>query len=85
LDCVIISFFTHLSGEEPTIIPVDTCNSCGESLHDLDCVEHERRTKIDIVFEKVVEHFDAEVKQCPNCNTVEKGKFPIDVHPPVSG
>ena len=38
---------------------------CGEDLTDTPCLHHERRTKIDIVFEKVVEHVDAELKQCP--------------------
>ena len=44
---------------------------------------HERRTKIDIVFEKVVEHVDAEVKQCPNCDSTVKGQFPSDMHGPL--
>ena len=44
---------------------------------------HERRTKIDIVFEKVVEHVDAEVKQCPVCDATVKGRFPADMHGPL--
>ena len=36
-------------------------------------------TKIDIVFEKVVEHIDAEIKQCPNCEATVKGRFPDDM------
>ena len=46
-------------------------------------MDHERRTKIDIVFEKVVEHVDAEIKQCPTCKTTVKGKFPADRHGPL--
>jgi len=40
------------------------------------CTGHERRTKIDIVFEKVVEHVDAEIKTCPQCTAEVKGQFP---------
>ena len=47
------------------------------------CTKHERRTKIDIVFEKVIEHVDAEVKQCPTCDSIVKGKFPADMHGPL--
>ena len=46
-------------------------------------MHHERRTKIDIVFEKVVEHVDAEIKQCPTCKATVKGKFPADMHGPL--
>ncbi len=44
-----------------------TCDICGVELSKTPCQGHERRTKIDSVFEKVVEHIDAEIKQCPNC------------------
>jgi transposase len=46
---------------------------CGTNLEQVACT-HERRTKIDIVFEKVVEHIDAEIKQCPACQRTVKGK-----------
>lgn len=59
------------------------CDVCGESLSDTPCLHHERRTKIDIVFEKVVEHIDAEVKQCPTCDSTVKGKFPSDMPGPL--
>ena len=39
-----------------------------------------RNIKIGIVFEKVVEHVDAEVKHCPTCDTTVKGQFPSDFH-----
>ncbi len=68
--------------ERVTISPVATCNICGEDLTDVPCTHHERRTKIDIIFEKVVEHVDAEVKQCPACDTSVKGHFPTDMHGP---
>ncbi len=65
--------------ETITIAKVATCNVCGISLDSTPCNEHERRTKIDIVFEKVVEHVDAEIKQCPNCKSTTKGDFPMDM------
>ena len=47
------------------------------------CIAHERRTKIDIVFEKVIGHVDAEVKRCPTCAATTKGLFPSDRHGPL--
>ena len=67
------------TNETVTVAPVTTCDVCGTSLDNTTCQCHERRTKIDIVFEKVVEHVDAEVKQCPNCKTTVKGLFPEDM------
>ena len=69
--------------ETVTIVQVDHCDVCGEPLIDVPCTRHERRTKIDILFEKVVEHVDAEVKQCPNCKETVKGDFPADLHGPL--
>ena len=65
--------------ETVAIAKVDTCSVCGIALDDAPCQGHERRTKIDIVFEKVVEHVDAEIKQCPNCESTVKGDFPEDM------
>jgi len=69
--------------ETITLSKVDSCAVCGESLISTPCVHIERRTKIDIVFEKVVEHIDAEVKQCPICDSTVKGQFPSDMHGPL--
>jgi len=69
--------------ETVTLSKVRICDVCAEDLTDSPCVDHERRTKIDIVFEKVVEHIDAEVKQCPTCDATVKGKFPSDMHGPL--
>ncbi len=69
--------------ETVTVSTVDTCNTCGLPLEETCCQDHERRTKIDIVFEKVVEHVDAEIKQCPNCETMSKGNFPKDMPGPL--
>jgi transposase len=69
--------------ESTTIIKVTQCNECGEDLTKADCQCYERRTKIDIVFEKVVEHVDAEVKSCSNCQVTVKGTFPKDMPGPL--
>ena len=55
---------------------VSFCEECGEDLHKVRCQGHERRTQIDIVFEKVVTHIDAEIKSCPQCGTEARGSFP---------
>lgn len=69
--------------EKVTLSQALICEICGESLNDTPCLHHERRTKIDIVFEKVIEHIDAEVKQCPTCDSTVKGKFPSDMPGPL--
>ncbi len=51
--------------ETISVASVTTCEVCGAPLEDRPCQCHERRTRIDIVFENVVEPVDAEVKQCP--------------------
>ncbi len=53
-----------------TLSPALFCDVCGEELTDVTCQHLERRTKIDIVFEKVIEHVDSEVKPCPVCDSV---------------
>lgn len=63
--------------------PVNRCGTCGEDLSETPCQGHERRTKIDIIFEKVVSHVDAEIKQCPRCQAQTKGRFPADMAGPL--
>ena len=62
---------------------VDGCETCGEDLSDTPCQGHERRTRIDIVFEKVLSHVDAEIKRCPRCQAQNKGAFPQHLSGPV--
>ena len=62
---------------------VETCDTCGEDLAKVTCDHYERRTKIDIIFEKVVEHVDAEIKHCPSCGAQTKGEFPADMPGPL--
>ena len=62
-------------------IPVSSCQCCGEDLSDQDAEGHERRTLIDIVYEKRTTHTDAEIKTCRGCKTVNKGRFPSNLQP----
>ena len=62
--------------ETTEVTEVPTCEHCGEDLRRLPCQGYERRTQIDIVFEKVVTHIDAEIKHCPQCRTDTRGPFP---------
>jgi len=64
------------------VASVEFCDDCGEDLSETPCQGHERRTKIDILFEKAVEHVDAQIKQCPVGGTTLKGRFPSDLHGP---
>jgi hypothetical protein len=65
--------------ESTTLSKVSQCDVCGEDLRKIACQHTERHTKIDIIFEKVVEHVDAEVKNCPRCDKTVKGEFPADM------
>ena len=62
--------------ETVQIAKLSFCEHCGEDLRKLPCQGHERRTKIDIVFEKVVVHVDAEIKRCPHCRMRSQAPFP---------
>ena len=65
--------------ETVILAKVSRCDVCGQDLKDTPCQHVERRTKIDILFEKVIEHVDAEIKQCPACDSTVKGQFPADM------
>jgi len=78
-----LSAYNTRTVENITVSEVYSCETCGEDLTDVVCTGHERRTKIDIVFEKVIEHTDAEIKQCPICDSVVKASFPQDLHGPL--
>ena len=69
--------------ETVAIAAVSSCASCGADLSETPCQGHERRTRIDIVFEKVVSHVDAEIKSCPRCQALTKGAFPADLPGPL--
>jgi len=69
--------------ENVTIASVTQCEVCGLGLTETSCEHIERRTKVDIIFETVVEHVDAEIKYCNNCDSITKGKFPADMPGPL--
>ena len=64
-------------------IELNECPKCGQDLTDVQCKCTERRTQIDIVFETTVTHFDAEIKDCPNCNKEVKATFPDEIAGPL--
>lgn len=65
------------------VAELTVCERCGEDLRDTPTQRYERRTRIDIIFEKVVSHVDAEIKQCPQCRTHTTGSFPSDMPGPL--
>jgi transposase len=69
--------------ETVQVARVYVCTRCGEDLSATPCCGHERRTRIDIVFEKVLSHVDAQIKQCPRCQATSKGRFPTDMPGPL--
>jgi len=69
--------------ETVSLIKVTQCDVCGENLEKVHCEHIERRTKIDIIFEKTVDHVDAQIKHCPACDTTVKGQFPADMPGPL--
>ena len=69
--------------ETVTISYVETCDICGKNLKNVRCQHYEERTTIDIVFEKVVQKVEAEIKICPECKSTVKGAFPIDMPGPL--
>jgi len=62
--------------ETVQVTEVTACERCGEDLRRIPVQRHERRTQIDLVFEKVVSHVDAEIKPCPQCAALTRGPFP---------
>jgi transposase len=69
--------------ETVEVAPVHQCETCAEDLSDTPAVSFERRTRIDIIFEKVVTHVDAQIKRCPRCQARTKGQFPADMPGPL--
>jgi len=69
--------------ESVTVDKVTMCDICGKDLSKTKCDHIERRTKIDIIFEKVTEHVDVEIKTCRDCGATVKGTFPEDMPGPL--
>ena len=64
------------------VVAVDACANCGADLGHTPSPSRQRRTRIDILFEKVVHHVDAQVKDCPRCRQRTTGRFPADLSGP---
>jgi hypothetical protein len=62
--------------ETVQVAKVMSCEHCGADLSKAPCRGHERRTQIDIVFEKVLTHVDAEIKRCADCRRQTRAPFP---------
>lgn len=60
-----------------------SCETCGEDLRKVHPQGYQRRTRIDIIFEKVVTHVDAEIKICPQCAQQGHAAFPEAFSGPV--
>ena len=69
--------------ESVEVSKVSACEECGEDLPTVRPHGHERRTQIDIVFEKVLSHVDAEIKSCPHCGSETRAPFPETFAGPV--
>ena len=69
--------------ETVALSKVSSCEECGEDLREVRPRGHERRTQIDIVFEKVLSHVDAEIKSCPHCGSDTRAPFPESFSGPV--
>ena len=71
------------STEVVKLAEVNFCTHCGDDLKNEPTKGVERRTEIDILFEKRVTHIDAEVKGCPSCSLETKGWFPSNFKGPL--
>jgi transposase len=69
--------------ESVHVSKVSSCEKCGEDLRDVPPDGYERRTQIDIVFEKVLRHVDAEIKSCSHCDAETRAPFPEAFRGPV--
>ena len=69
--------------EKLKISKVNFCTHCGDDLKNEPVKRTERRTQIDILFEKRVIHIDAEIKNCPSCKVETKGWFPTNFKGPL--
>ena len=65
------------------VAAADVCAGCGTDLGDTPSRSRQRRTRIDILFEKAVHHVDAQVKDCPRRRQRTTGRFPADMPGPL--
>ena len=69
--------------ESTEVVSVDACASCGADLGTTPSQPRPRRTRIDILFEKVVHHVEVEIKDCGRCQQRTSGRFPADMPGPL--
>ena len=65
------------------VLAPEKCTHCQTDLTDEPVATVERRTLIDIVFQKNITHVDVTEKACPNCNTSNKPAFPQHMAGPL--
>lgn len=66
------------------ICSVDNCKSCGHSLKETTASGYERCQRFDLPeLNLEVTEYQAEIKRCAHCDTVNKGAFPEEVPLPV--
>ncbi len=65
------------------ISAVTECDRCGADLTQVQVLDHQRRTRVDIVFVTQQTHVDAEIKHCPACDATNQGEFPQDMPGPL--
>ena len=68
---------------ETRTVPVTECRACGYDLDGIVPTGHERRVKVDIVFETRELTVEAEIKTCPRCRAETRGAFPDDLPGPL--
>ncbi|MFN2120090.1 MAG: IS66 family transposase [Anaerolineales bacterium] len=61
--------------ETVQVAPVNQGGTCGEDLSETPCQGHERRTRIDILFEKVVSTLTPRSSNAPNAGSRPRGSF----------
>lgn len=70
--------------DEVVIHEVSECQSCGQSLTSVEAIDHDLRQVHELppLQLQVIEH-QAEVKCCPTCDALNRGRFPADVNSQV--
>ena len=59
------------------IVTINSCKGCDADLTGAEVIDSESRVEIDITYEITKKTVTAEVKECGQCGTVNKGNFPI--------
>ena len=80
----IVRAWRRMRYRSPTVVPLRqpglhpwiVVPSVARICRSLEASEYKGRTHIDIVFEKHIEHVDAQIKQCPLSEHSNKGQFP---------